>query len=82
MTLLEKYNSSSKQNAAKIVDGAVDKLGKMEATFADCFPYPSLSAASADFKSIAVESGANDKVSKAVSMTMDEISSVAQGMCN
>jgi hypothetical protein len=79
MTLLEKYHASSKDNAMKILDGAIGKLEKMEATFGDCFPYPGLSAASADFKTINVESGANEKVSKAVSTTLDEISSVSQG---
>eukprot|EP00980_Cylindrotheca_fusiformis_P026139 scaffold15472_cov117-Cylindrotheca_fusiformis.AAC.3 len=78
MTLLEKYSKSSKDNAKKILDGAVPKLEKMEATFAQCFPYPSLSAASADFKANSVESGANEKVSNVVAVTMDEISALSQ----
>jgi hypothetical protein len=63
----------------KVLDDAVDKLKKMEATFAECFPYSSLSAASADFKTITVENGSNEKVSKAVSYTLDEITAVTQG---
>lgn len=59
----------------KILDGSIAKLEAMEATFSEVFPYASLSAASGDFKS-AVES--NDKVSRAVTVTLDEISSVAQ----
>lgn len=63
----------------KILDGALGKIEKMEATFGACFPYPSLSAASADFKTINVESGTNEKVSTAVAMTLDEVSSISQG---
>jgi hypothetical protein len=79
MSLLEKYHASSKNNAMKILDGAIGKLEKMEATFGECFPYPGLSAASADFKTMNVESGTNEKVSKAVSTAMDEIFSVSRG---
>lgn len=63
----------------KILDGAVPKLEQMEASFGANFPYPSLSAASADFKAANVASGANEKVSKAVASTLDEIAGVSQG---
>lgn len=82
MTLLEKYNKSSKDKATKILDGAVVKLEAMEATFATCFPHATLSAASAEFKKLNVESGTNEPVSKAISMTIDEISAVSQGKLN
>jgi len=78
MTLLEKYNESSKEKATKILDGAIAKLEAMEATLAANFPHVSLSAASAEFKKLNVESGSNEPVSKAVSVTIDEISSVSQ----
>mmetsp|Transcript_3370 Transcript_3370/g.7727 ORF Transcript_3370/g.7727 Transcript_3370/m.7727 type:complete len:245 (+) Transcript_3370:104-838(+) len=78
MTLLEQYNKSSKDKATKILDGAIAKLQGMEATFATCFPHATLSSASAEFKKLNVESGSNEPVSKAVSMTIDEISAVSQ----
>ena len=82
MTLLEKYNKLSEEKATKILDGALAKLEAMETTFATCFPHATLSAASAEFKKLNVESGHNEPVSKAVSATIDEISAVSQGTLN
>lgn len=62
----------------KILDGAINKLETMEATFSECFPYPSLSSASTDFKAIDPATESNEKVAKAVSTSLDEIASVAQ----
>ena len=82
MTLLEQYNKSSKDKATKILDDAIAKLQSMEATFANCFPHATLSAASTEFKTLNVESGVNEPVSNAVSMTIGEISAVSQGALN
>lgn len=80
MSLLDQYNKSSMAKATKILDGAIAKLQGMEATVATCFPHPTLSAASAEFKKLNVESGSNEPVLKAVSITIDEISAVSQGV--
>jgi hypothetical protein len=62
----------------KILDGSVGKLEAMEASFAEIFPYSTLSAASRDFASVDVTKATNEKVLKAVSMTLDSIYSVSQ----
>lgn len=80
MTIFKNYTKSSKDKATKILDSAVAKLEGMETTFSICFPHATLSAASAEFKRLNHEIGTNEPVSKAVSMTMDEISSILQGM--
>lgn len=49
----------------------------MEASFAGAFPYPSLSAASADFGG-SVNLASNDKVSKCVTLALDAMSSMSQ----
>ena len=49
----------------------------METSFAAAFPYPSLSAASADFAG-SVTIASNDKVSKCVSLALDALSSISQ----
>jgi hypothetical protein len=60
----------------KILDGSPAKLEAMESTYAATFPFPSLSAASADFASSDVTS--NEKVTNAVTTTVDAIASVDQ----
>eukprot|EP00339_Tiarina_fusa_P011051 CAMPEP_0117029340 /NCGR_PEP_ID=MMETSP0472-20121206/21253_1 /TAXON_ID=693140 ORGANISM="Tiarina fusus, Strain LIS" /NCGR_SAMPLE_ID=MMETSP0472 /ASSEMBLY_ACC=CAM_ASM_000603 /LENGTH=242 /DNA_ID=CAMNT_0004737077 /DNA_START=68 /DNA_END=796 /DNA_ORIENTATION=+ len=76
MSLLEKYRSSTKENAMKILDSCPAKLEVMESTYAATFSFPTLSAASADFASSDVAT--NDKVAKAVTTTVDVIASVDQ----
>ena len=80
MTILEKYNKSSKDKATKILNGAVARLEGMETTYSACFPYSTLADAAADFEKLNVEIESNKPVVKAVSVTMDEISSVSQGV--
>jgi len=50
----------------------------METTYTACFPYSTLADAAADFEKLNVEIESNKPVLKAVSVTMDEISSVSQ----
>ena len=62
----------------KIVESSVEKIGSMESSYAELFPFPTLSAATADFASGDVTSVSNEKVAKAVSATLDAIYSVSQ----
>lgn len=61
----------------KVLDSSVAKLEGMEKSFSECFPYPSLSAASADFAG-ASTSAANEKVAKGVSLALDALASMSQ----
>jgi Proteasome activator pa28 beta subunit len=60
----------------KILEDSPAKLEAMESTYAATFPFPSLSAASADFASSDITS--NAKVMNAVTTTLDAIASVDQ----
>jgi hypothetical protein len=59
------------------MDSSIAKLDSLETAFAGAFPYPSLSAASADFSG-SVTMASNDKVSKGVSLALDSLSSMSQ----
>ena len=61
-----------------MLEDGVSKLDSLEAAFCGCFTYPSLSAASADFGAMDVSAVSNEKVSKAVSTTLDAIASMAE----
>jgi hypothetical protein len=62
----------------KVLDDGVGKLESLEASFTECFPYTSLSAASADFSSLGVNADKNEKVVKAVTTVLDAITSMTQ----
>jgi hypothetical protein len=62
----------------KILEGSLKKLEAMEASFAEIFTYPTLSSASAAFSASDITASSNETVSKAVSQTLDAISSVYQ----
>jgi hypothetical protein len=70
---------SSKDNAMKLLDGSLGQLESMEASFNECFPYPTLSVASAEFSRSDI-AASNDKVSKAVTTTLDSIFTVSQNV--
>jgi len=53
------------------------KLESLESSFKTSFPYPSLSAASADFGASAT-AASNEKVSSCVSLALDALSSISQ----
>jgi hypothetical protein len=72
----KKYQTSTKDNAMKILDGAPHKLHNLESTYAESFPYPSLSSASAEFSSIGANS-ANEKALKAVTTALDVVDSIS-----
>lgn len=62
----------------RILDSSVEKIEKMEATFAEIFQFESLSAASSDFAAGEVTKARNEKVFKTVSMTLDAVYAVSQ----
>jgi hypothetical protein len=62
----------------KVLEDGVGKIESLEAAFAECFPYTSLSAASADFSSLDVAADKNEKVAKAVTLVLDAITSMTQ----
>lgn len=76
----KKYKTSSKKNAMKVLDGSVEKFQSMESKFAECFTFPTLSSATSEFVTDNTNNVnvTNEKVSKAVSTTLDAIASVAQ----
>jgi hypothetical protein len=59
------------------LDSSVAKLDSMESSFKVAFPYPSLSAASADFGASAT-TASNDKVTNCVTLALDALSSMSQ----
>ena len=61
----------------KVLDSSIAKLDSLESSFAANFPYPSLSAASADFATKATLSS-NDKVSGCVTLALDALASMSQ----
>eukprot|EP00429_Kryptoperidinium_foliaceum_P050155 CAMPEP_0176125836 /NCGR_PEP_ID=MMETSP0120_2-20121206/63498_1 /TAXON_ID=160619 /ORGANISM="Kryptoperidinium foliaceum, Strain CCMP 1326" /LENGTH=242 /DNA_ID=CAMNT_0017460729 /DNA_START=55 /DNA_END=783 /DNA_ORIENTATION=+ len=77
MSLFKKYKDAAKDSANKVLDSSMSKLSTLESSFVDAFPYPSLSAASADFVSSAT-SASNDQVSKCVSLALDALGSMSQ----
>ena len=63
----------------KILDDGVSILDSLEEAYVTNFPYPSLSAASADFTAtLDVTSATNGKALKAVTTTLDAIDSMSQ----
>mmetsp|Transcript_16745 Transcript_16745/g.47902 ORF Transcript_16745/g.47902 Transcript_16745/m.47902 type:complete len:244 (-) Transcript_16745:50-781(-) len=77
MSMFKKYMDASKDSAAKVLDASISKMDSLESSFAEAFPYPSLSAASADFGG-SVTMASNDKVSKCVMLALDAMSSMSQ----
>lgn len=74
---MQKYADYSKDSAAKLLKASVAKVDAIEASYKEAFPYPALSAASADFGASASLAN-NDKVTKCVSLALDAISSMSQ----
>jgi hypothetical protein len=62
----------------KVLEDGIGKIESLEAAFSECFPYTSLSAASADFSSLDVTADKNEKVAKAVTTVLDAITSITQ----
>ena len=74
---MQKYKTSAKENAMKVLDSSLSKLEGMESSFSAAFPYPSPSAAAADF-AVSATSASNEKVSSGVSLAMDALASMSQ----
>jgi len=81
MSLLKKYQSSSKDTAMKVLEDAVGKLEALEASFATAFPYSGVSAASKDFASDSsslIQSAVNPKVETSLQTALDGVSAISQ----
>jgi hypothetical protein len=74
--LVQKFKSSSKEQALDLLEKSVAAIDEMQNTFPHLFPYSTLSDASAEFLASATASS-NDKVAAAVTKTLDTLQAVS-----
>lgn len=71
--MFKKFKNDSKSQAMELLDSSIGRVEEMEKVYSELFHYDKLSAASSDFKEFATLA-TNEKVSKAVTITLDVIS--------
>mmetsp|Transcript_6054 Transcript_6054/g.9470 ORF Transcript_6054/g.9470 Transcript_6054/m.9470 type:complete len:243 (-) Transcript_6054:160-888(-) len=77
MSLLKDFKATGKDQAMQLLESGASNLKAMQKLYEELFPFPKLSAASNDFKSMAT-TASNEKVAKAVISTLDQVEEVSE----